>query len=61
MSHSGNSYGDYRYPWWANTIGWLLTSSSVIMIPLVMVIKLWPAISSAARQLSTPSSDWKAH
>ena len=60
MSHSGNSYGDYQYPVWANTVGWLLTSSSVIMIPLVMTVKLWPAILSAAKPLCSPASDWSA-
>ena len=59
MSHSGNSYGDYKYPWWANVLGWLLTSSSVLMIPLVMVIKLWPKIKNPVKELCQPTQDWK--
>lgn len=34
------SYDNYTYPTWANVIGWLITGSSVIMIPLVAAYKL---------------------
>lgn len=41
VNHTSLSYGDYKYPGWAEVIGWLLTLSSVIMIPVVAVISLY--------------------
>ncbi|KAK7068348.1 hypothetical protein SK128_002873, partial [Halocaridina rubra] len=34
------SYGDYEFPAWANGVGWLLSFSSVILIPAVAVYKI---------------------
>jgi solute carrier family 6 dopamine transporter-like protein 3 len=34
------SYEDYVYPGWANVLGWLIASSSVVMIPLVAIFKI---------------------
>ena len=33
-------YGDYNYPVWSEVLGWLMAIVSLVVIPLVMVIKL---------------------
>ena len=40
LSHKPMTYGDYVYPEWANSVGWLVTSASVAFIPLVAVFKV---------------------
>jgi solute carrier family 6 amino acid transporter-like protein 5/7/9/14 len=59
--YQGNKYDDYHYPDWANTVGWCITFSSVVCIPIVGLFKiaraegsLWARIS----QLTTVSPDW---
>ena len=39
--YSGNTYGEYDYPSWANYVGWVITFSSVICIPIVAVFKVF--------------------
>ena len=39
--YSGNTYGEYDYPSWANYAGWIITFSSVICIPIVAVFKVF--------------------
>lgn len=34
------SYEGYEYPAWANILGWCIAGSSIIMIPLVAIIKI---------------------
>ncbi|KAG7165430.1 Sodium- and chloride-dependent glycine transporter 1-like 1 [Homarus americanus] len=35
-------YGDYQFPVWANVVGWMLSFSSVTLIPIVAIYKiLW--------------------
>ena len=38
--YSGNTYGVYDYPNWANFAGWAITFSSVICIPIVAIYKV---------------------
>jgi len=59
--YAGNKYDTYHYPGWANTVGWCITFSSVVCIPIVGLFKiaraegsLWARIS----QLTTVSPDW---
>ena len=33
-------YNDYKYPSWAEWIGWSLALSSILMIPLVALISI---------------------
>ena len=40
LDYDGNSYSDYTYPTWANVGGWLITFSSVILIPIVAIKKI---------------------
>ncbi|CAD5124741.1 DgyrCDS13010 [Dimorphilus gyrociliatus] len=36
----GAEYGDYTYPVWGDCIGWFITLSSILPIPIVAAIKL---------------------
>ena len=40
LNYDGNKYADYRFPGWANLLGWLLTFSSVAVVPAVAVRKI---------------------
>ena len=33
-------YGDYHYPQWADSLGWVLTMASVSAIPIVAIINI---------------------
>ena len=57
LNYSGNSYGDYIYPKGYNALGWLLTMSSVVMVPVVMIWKMVTRKGSV-RNLLSPSADW---
>ena len=58
IDYSGNKYGDYEFPAWANALGWAITFSSVILIPVVAVVKVYQetgtfsAVSSCSLSLS---------
>ena len=39
--YSGNKYADYSYPAWANAFGWLISFSSILLIPAVALIKIY--------------------
>ena len=34
------TYGDYIYPWWGDFIGWMLTLSSAVLVPLYAIYSL---------------------
>ena len=61
VGYKGNSYDDYIYPSWANALGWLLTMSSVLMVPLVIIIKLGVSLHRGdnLRDLLVPTSTWR--
>lgn len=40
VTYSPLKYGDYVYPDWGQAIGWLLTVSSLVFIPAVMIYKV---------------------
>ena len=61
LDYSGNEYGGYQYPDWANFLGWLITFSSVSLIPLVALVKVAREEGSLAerlRKLLKPSPEW---
>ena len=39
IDYTPSSYGSYKFPVWADVLGWMMTMSSVVAIPIVMVIK----------------------
>ena len=41
VDYDGNTYGEYEFPAWANAVGWMITFSSVILIPIVAIIKIY--------------------
>ena len=40
VTYSPLSYDEYKYPDWGQAIGWLLTLTSLSLIPAVMIYKL---------------------
>ena len=61
VDYSGNTYGEYDYPSWANSVGWLITFSSVICIPVVAMVKILQeegSLVERVRKLIKPSPDW---
>jgi len=59
--YSGNTYGIYDYPNWANFAGWAITFSSVICIPIVAIYKVCQEegpIFERIKNLAKPSPDW---
>ncbi|XP_014792886.1 PREDICTED: sodium- and chloride-dependent GABA transporter 2 isoform X2 [Calidris pugnax] len=50
----------YVYPWWGDTLGWLLALSSMVCIPLWIVYKLFTikgSLRERLRQLTCPLED----
>jgi len=61
MNYSGNQYGDYHFPTWANVLGWCITFSSVICVPIVAVWKICQeegSLVARVRKLMQPAADW---
>ena len=61
IGYKGNSYDEYVYPSWANALGWLLTMSSVLMVPLVILWRLGVSLCRGGniRDLLVPNSTWR--
>ncbi|XP_076253232.1 sodium-dependent dopamine transporter [Rhynchophorus ferrugineus] len=53
------TYEDYVYPTWANVIGWLITGSSVIMIPAVAIIQFATTPGCCSKRLKTLTTPWR--
>lgn len=47
----------YVYPWWGDTLGWLLALSSMVCIPLWIVYKL-SSIKGSLREVRLVLCDW---
>jgi len=61
IDYDGNSYGEYDFPAWANALGWLITFSSVILIPIVATIKIYNeegTFSYRIQKLTQPTYEW---
>ncbi|XP_039265128.2 sodium-dependent noradrenaline transporter-like [Styela clava] len=39
-NYSSMEYGSYKFPSWADTVGWLIAGSSMILVPCVAIYKL---------------------
>lgn len=56
----GVSYGTYKYPPWAEFVGWVMALSSMLWIPGVAIYKIWCAEGSLydrVRNLSRADQD----
>ena len=61
VNYDGNKYGEYNFPNWANGMGWCITFSSILCIPIVGLGKILKEKGSLATRLSklmTMSPDW---
>jgi len=61
LDYSGNKYGEYEYPSWANAIGWVITFISVSCIPVVALIKIFQeegSLPERVLKLLKPHADW---
>lgn len=55
MNYSHLTYNrDYHYPLWAIGIGWAMACASVIMIPIVMIVKFIKAEGTLYKVLAVP-------
>ena len=62
LNYDGNKYADYRFPGWANLLGWVLTFSSVAVVPAVAVRKIFQeegSLTERVRKLVQCNPDWK--
>ena len=62
LNYDGNKYADYRFPGWANLLGWLLTFSSVAVVPAVAVRKIIQeegTLAQRVRKLIQCNQDWR--
>jgi SNF family Na+-dependent transporter len=57
---SGIIFGDYKYPAWAEGVGWLLAFSSMICIPIGMGFTIYQAFTKVEYEISgDKSSRWR--
>ena len=52
IDYSPARYGDYYFPPWADALGWLMTISSVIWIPVFMIVLFCRADGGVAQVCS---------
>lgn len=55
MDYESVIYGDYKYPGWADGMGWMMALASALMIPITMVYKVYKE-NDAIGMLSVSSS-----
>jgi len=61
INYKGSSYDDYIFPAWANVLGWCITFSSVVCVPIVAIWKIFHeegSLFSRVQKLMQPSDDW---
>jgi len=61
INYKGSSYDDYIFPAWANVLGWCITFSSVVCVPIVAIWKIFHeegSLFSRVQKLMQPSEDW---
>ncbi|KAK0072833.1 hypothetical protein PV326_014077 [Microctonus aethiopoides] len=59
MGYEPLSYEDYIYPEWANIIGWLITLSSIAMIPGVAIYKLIVTPGRFSQRIKFLTTPWR--
>ncbi|XP_076327814.1 sodium-dependent proline transporter-like isoform X4 [Tachypleus tridentatus] len=60
MNSTSASYGNYKFPKWTISVGWMLGAVSVIMIPLFALYEVWKTKTQGKewRDLFRPTADW---
>ena len=63
IDYTPSQYGDYHFPAWADVLGWMFTMTSVMAIPVVMVVQVCRApkkesIWATIKFLAKPADDW---
>ncbi|KAJ3644129.1 hypothetical protein Zmor_026801 [Zophobas morio] len=53
------SYEDYTYPGWANVLGWIIASSSVVMIPSVAAFKILTTPGPFLKRIQILTTPWR--
>ena len=54
VKYEAAKYGSYRYPLWADVIGWCMALASVIPIFVVMIVSIYRAEGSTFKEVSYP-------
>ncbi|CAM1329309.1 DAT (predicted) [Pycnogonum litorale] len=52
-------YREYKYPLWSRILGWMLSASSVLCIPIVAIIKLIKTPGSLRQRFKTLTTPWR--
>ncbi|KAF2357245.1 Sodium:neurotransmitter symporter [Trinorchestia longiramus] len=61
LFYEAPSYGDYHFPRWARIVGWILSFSSVALIPIVALVQIsreTGSLQERIRKLCRPLSTW---
>ncbi|KAI4488584.1 hypothetical protein M0802_011474 [Mischocyttarus mexicanus] len=59
MGYEPLTYEDYVYPLWANVMGWLIASSSIIMIPGVAIYKIIVTPGTFVQRIKILTTPWR--
>ena len=61
INYEGSTYDDYVFPDWANVLGWCITFSSVVCVPIVAIWKICHeegTLMARVQKLMQPSEEW---
>ncbi|XP_070554247.1 sodium-dependent proline transporter-like [Ptychodera flava] len=61
VKYSPASYGDYEFPGWAEAVGWILAASSMVTLPVFMVVAVLKGEGSLVNRIRAslrPTWDW---
>ena len=59
ISYEDTTYRGTVYPGWASVLGWLLTLSSVVLVPGLAIARAL-RLGGGWRQLLSPTQDWRS-
>jgi len=61
INYEGSTYDGYIFPAWANVLGWCITFSSVVCVPIVAIWKICHeegTLLARVQKLMQPSEEW---
>ena len=53
LQFTSPKYGDYVYPAWTSTFGWMLAAASIVPVPIVAAVQLYTAEGLTFKQVLT--------